>query len=82
VIVALYDGPATIDPMVLAHKEAGLIGSVMVTPDDFRKALELLQSGQALAAPLVTHRAALADLPAAFELQCDKDRTVKVMVSP
>ena len=82
VIVALYDGPATIDPMVLAHKEAGLIGSVMVAPDDFRKALELLQSGQALAAPLVTHRAALADLQAAFELQCDKDRTVKVMVSP
>jgi len=68
--------------MVLAHKEAGLIGSVMVTPDDFRKALELLQSGQALAAPLVTHRATLADLPAAFELQCDKDRTVKVMVAP
>jgi len=82
VIVALYDSLSTIDPMLLAHKEAALIGSVMVTPDDFRKAIELLQSGQAVAAPLVTHRAALADLPAAFELQCDKDATVKVMVSP
>lgn len=82
VIVALYGGLATIDPMLLAHKEATVVGSVMITPGEFREAIELLRSGAVVAGSLVTHRAALADLPAAFELQCDKDATVKVMVAP
>ena len=81
-IVALYDEKATIDPMVLLHKEATIVAGAMVTPEDFTDSLALLRSGQAVGEPLVTHRASLSDLPAAFELQCDKDATIKVMVSP
>jgi (R,R)-butanediol dehydrogenase/meso-butanediol dehydrogenase/diacetyl reductase len=81
-VVALYAGKATVDPNVLVHKEATVVGSAMVTPEDFRHALELLRDGRAFAAPLVTHHARLADLPAAFELQCDKDATIKVLVAP
>ena len=82
VVVALYDAPATIDTMQFMHKELTMVASVMVTPEDFTESLELLRSGAAAGAPLVTHRASLADLPAAFELQCDKDATIKVMVAP
>ena len=82
VIVALYDAPATIETMLFIHKELTMVASVMVTPEDFAEAVELLRSGRAAGSPLVTHRAALDDLPAAFELQCDKDATIKVMVSP
>jgi len=81
-IVALYDEKATIDPMVLLHKEATIVAGAMVTPEDFADSLELLRTGKAVGEPLVTHRAKLADLQAAFELQCDKDATIKVMVSP
>jgi (R,R)-butanediol dehydrogenase / meso-butanediol dehydrogenase / diacetyl reductase len=81
-IVALYDRTATIDPMVLLHKEATIVAGAMVTPEDFADSLELLRSGKAVGEPLVTHRERLADLPAAFELQCDKARTIKVMVAP
>jgi (R,R)-butanediol dehydrogenase/meso-butanediol dehydrogenase/diacetyl reductase len=81
-IVALYDERATIDPMVLLHKEATIVAGAMVTPEDFADSLELLRSGRAVGEPLITHREKLADLPAAFELQCDKDATIKVMVSP
>jgi (R,R)-butanediol dehydrogenase/meso-butanediol dehydrogenase/diacetyl reductase len=81
-IVALYDEKATIDPMVLLHKEATIVAGAMVTPEDFAESLELLRSGRAVGEPLVTHREQLADLPAAFELQCDKARTIKVMISP
>jgi (R,R)-butanediol dehydrogenase/meso-butanediol dehydrogenase/diacetyl reductase len=81
-VVALYDTTATIDPMVLLHKEATIVAGAMVTPEDFTESLELLRSGRAVGEALVTHRAALADLPAAFELQCDKASTVKVMVAP
>ncbi len=81
-IVALYDALATIDPMVLLHKEVTLVGGAMVTPEDFRESLDLLGSGRATGTGLVTHRARLSELPAAFELQCDKDATIKVMVAP
>jgi (R,R)-butanediol dehydrogenase / meso-butanediol dehydrogenase / diacetyl reductase len=82
VVVALFTHLATIDPMVLVHKEAAIVGSVMITPDEFREAIELLRSGAVAGGPLVTHRRPLADLPAAFALQCDKDATIKVMVNP
>jgi (R,R)-butanediol dehydrogenase / meso-butanediol dehydrogenase / diacetyl reductase len=81
-VVALYDATATIDPMLLLHKEATIVAGAMVTPDDFAESLELLRSGRAVGEPLVTHRKKLADLPAAFELQCDKAATIKVMVEP
>jgi (R,R)-butanediol dehydrogenase / meso-butanediol dehydrogenase / diacetyl reductase len=81
-VVALYDEPATIDPMTLVHRETKVVGTAMITPDDFREAIELLRSGRVAGASLITHRSALADLPAAFELQCDKDATIKVMVAP
>lgn len=81
-IVALYDEKATIDPMVLLHKEATIVAGAMVTPEDFTDSLELLRSGKAVGEPLITHREKLADLPAAFALQCDKAATIKVMVSP
>lgn len=81
-VVALYDEKATIDPMVLVHKEAHVVAGAMVTPEDFADSLALLRSGKAVGEPLVTHRAALADLPDAFALQCNKDETIKVMVSP
>jgi 2-desacetyl-2-hydroxyethyl bacteriochlorophyllide A dehydrogenase len=82
VIVALYDRPATIDTMYFMHKELTMVASVMVTPEDFRESLELLRSGRAVGERLVTQRAALAELPDAFALQCDKDTTIKVMVAP
>jgi (R,R)-butanediol dehydrogenase/meso-butanediol dehydrogenase/diacetyl reductase len=82
VIVALYDRPATIDTMYFMHKELTMVASVMVTPEDFVESLELLRSGRAVGERLVTHRAALAGLPDAFALQCDKDATIKVMVAP
>jgi (R,R)-butanediol dehydrogenase / meso-butanediol dehydrogenase / diacetyl reductase len=81
-VVALYDETATIDPMALLHKEATIAAGAMVTPEDFADSLELLRSGRAVGEGLVTHREKLADLPAAFELQCDKAATIKVMVSP
>jgi (R,R)-butanediol dehydrogenase/meso-butanediol dehydrogenase/diacetyl reductase len=81
-VVALYDERATIDPMTLVHRETKVVGAAMITPDDFREAIELLRSGRVTGGSLITHRRALADLPAAFELQCDKDATIKVMVAP
>lgn len=79
-VVALYEGPAELDPTRWVHKEITLRGSAMVTPEDFRYAIELLSTGRAKAHPLITHRVPLAELGAAFEAQRDAERAVKVMV--
>ena len=52
-------------------------------PSDFADSLALLRTGKAVGEPLVTHRAD-ARRPAgrSFALQCDKDATMEVMVSP
>ncbi|MGP4014498.1 zinc-dependent alcohol dehydrogenase [Saccharopolyspora sp. 5N708] len=79
-IVALYEEPARLDPTRLVHKELTVRGSAMVTPDDFRDAIDLLATGRAQAEPLITHRKPLAELGAAFDAQLDADQAVKVVV--
>ncbi len=81
-IVALYERSATWDPNRLVHKELTVRGSAMVTPRDFRDALDLLATGRAQADPLVTHRMPLAGLTDAFETQLDPERAVKVLITP
>jgi threonine dehydrogenase-like Zn-dependent dehydrogenase len=75
-IVALYDETATIDPMVLLHKEATIVPSAMVTPEDVADSLELLRSGRAVGEGLVTHREKLADRASACR------RTITNRASP
>ncbi|MCI2415939.1 alcohol dehydrogenase catalytic domain-containing protein [Saccharopolyspora sp. K220] len=79
-IVALYEEPAQLDPTRLVHKELTVRGSAMVTPEDFRDAIDLLATGKAQTEPLITHRKPLAELGAAFDAQTDADQAVKVMV--
>ena len=82
VVLALYDDPITFNPTVLVQKEIRLQGSIAYTGEDFADAVELLRSGQAQATPLITQRAALDDIGDAFEVQLQKDRSLKVVVMP
>ena len=76
-----YDGDGDLDLAVVAHG-----GPLVLARNDGGNrrgwARIVLRSGKAVGEALVTQRAKLADLPAAFELQCDKASTIKVMVSP
>ena len=82
VVLALYDDPVTFNPTVLVQKEIRLQGSIAYTGEDFADAVELLRSGKAQATPLITQRAALDDIGEAFEVQLQKDRSLKVVVIP
>jgi threonine dehydrogenase-like Zn-dependent dehydrogenase len=57
-------------------------GSIAYTGEDFAEAVELLRGGAAQATPLITQRASLADIGEAFEVQLQKDRSLKVVVVP
>lgn len=82
VVLALYDDPVTFNPTVLVQKEIRLQGSIAYTGEDFAEAVELLRTGKAQATPLITQRASLDDIGEAFEVQLQKDRSLKVVVIP
>jgi 2-desacetyl-2-hydroxyethyl bacteriochlorophyllide A dehydrogenase len=82
IVLALYDDPVTFNPTLLVQKEIRLQGSIAYTAADFADAVELLRSGKAQATPLITQRAGLADIMQAFEVQLEKDRSLKVVVTP
>ena len=80
VVLALYDDPVSFNPTVLVQKEVRFQGSIAYTGEDFADAVELLRAGAALATPLITQRASLDDVSEAFEVQLQKDRSLKVVV--
>ena len=82
VVLALYDDPVSFNPTMLVQKEIRLQGSIAYTSEDFRDAVALLDSGAAVAAPLITQREPLASIGEAFEVQLEKDRSLKVLVNP
>jgi 2-desacetyl-2-hydroxyethyl bacteriochlorophyllide A dehydrogenase len=82
VVLALYDDPVTFNPTVLVQKEIRLQGSIAYTGEDFGEAVALLTSGAVQHAPLITHRESLDSVADAFEVQLEKDRSLKVLVTP
>jgi len=82
VVLALYDDPVTFNPTVLVQKEIRLQGSIAYTGEDFADAVALIASGQAVSEPLITQREPLENVSGAFQVQLQKDRSIKVLVSP
>ena len=82
VVLALYDDPVTFNPTMLVQKEIRLQGSIAYTGEDFADAVKLLASGQAVSEPLITQRESLENVTGAFQVQLQKDRSIKVLVSP
>jgi 2-desacetyl-2-hydroxyethyl bacteriochlorophyllide A dehydrogenase len=81
VVIALYPQPVRLDATLVVQRELVLRGTAMVTPDDFRDALVLLDSGAVRAAPLITHRRRLDQIVDAFEAQLDRESAVKVLIT-
>ena len=82
VVLALYDDEVSFNPTVLVQKEIRLQGSIAYTSDDFGEAVALLERGAVQYAPLITQREALDDVAGAFAVQLEKDRSLKVLITP
>jgi (R,R)-butanediol dehydrogenase / meso-butanediol dehydrogenase / diacetyl reductase len=82
VVLALYDDPITFNPTSLVQREVTVKGSIAYTAPDFAEAIELLRTGKAVAQPLITQRQRLDDIGDAFKVQLEKDRSLKVLVTP
>jgi 2-desacetyl-2-hydroxyethyl bacteriochlorophyllide A dehydrogenase len=82
VVLALYDDPLTFNPTLLVQKEIRMQGSIAYTGEDFADAVALIDQGKVQAGPLITQRHPLDEIAQAFEVQLDKDRSLKVLVTP
>jgi (R,R)-butanediol dehydrogenase / meso-butanediol dehydrogenase / diacetyl reductase len=82
VVLALYDDPLTFNPTVLVQKEVRFQGSIAYTGEDFADAVAMIHAGSAQANPLITQRHTLDEISQAFEVQLNKDRSLKVLVTP
>jgi threonine dehydrogenase-like Zn-dependent dehydrogenase len=82
VLVALFEQRAEVDYNYVVRNEIVLRGSWGWTPEEFRQAVRLIQSGRVDRKVLISHRFPLDQAPEAFEMQLRVDNAIKVMVKP
>jgi threonine dehydrogenase-like Zn-dependent dehydrogenase len=82
VLVALYEQQPELDVNQVARKQVTIHGSWAWTDDDFREAIDLMQSGRTNRQPLISHQYPLAEAPRAFATQAQPDAAVKVLLKP
>jgi 2-desacetyl-2-hydroxyethyl bacteriochlorophyllide A dehydrogenase len=82
VLVALFEQQPELDFNQLVRKQVTIHGSWGWTGDDYRRAVELVQSGRIDRKPLISHEYTLDDAPLAFATQAQPDAAVKVLLKP
>ena len=82
VCVALFEQQPELDFNQIVRKQVTLHGSWAWTGEDYRRAIELVQSGRIDRKPLISHAYALDEAPHAFATQAQPDASVKVLLKP
>lgn len=81
VFCAMYGGKVEMSPDRITEKELTIRGS-FAYDDEFPMVIEHLAAGDIETELLISHRFPLAEGPEAFEMQLDRDRSLKVLVAP
>ena len=82
VFVALFEGQPELQFNQLVRKHVTIQGSWGWTGDDYRQAIELVESGRIDRKPLVSHTFPLEEAPEAFAIQDQPDAAIKVLLKP
>jgi len=81
VIVGVFADKPSVDIGLVQDKELRMIGTLMYKAEDYRMAIDLIQSRNITLDPLITKHFAFKDYPKAFEfIEKYKDRTMKVLI--
>ena len=64
------------------RKHVAIYGSWTWTGDDYRRAIELVESGKVQRHPLISHALDLDEAPEGFAIQDQPDDAVKVVLKP
>ena len=81
VIVGVFADKPSVDIGLVQDKELRLIGTLMYRAEDYRSAIELIQSEKITLDPLISKHFPFEDYPKAFEfIKKNQDRTMKVLI--
>jgi L-iditol 2-dehydrogenase len=81
VIVGVFADKPVVDLGLVQDRELRLIGTLMYQKEDFRTAIELINTGKVKLTPLISNHFAFHDYLKAYEyIEKQKDRTMKVMI--
>lgn len=82
VFVALFERQPELDFNQVVRKHVAIHGSWTWTGDDYRQAIELVQSGRVDRRPLISHALDLDEAPEGFAIQDQPDAAIKVVLKP
>ncbi len=82
VFIALFEHAADIDFNQVVRKHVVIHGSWIWTGDDYRRAIELVESGRVQRQPLISHVLNLDDAQEGFAIQDQPDAAIKVVLKP
>lgn len=81
ILVAVFDGMATVDLAVLNDKELELNTSMMYRHEDFLEAIRLTGEGKIALQPLMSKHFAFKDFKKAYEyIEANREETMKVLI--
>jgi threonine dehydrogenase-like Zn-dependent dehydrogenase len=63
-------------------KQVDVLGSYGFFPEEIAQALELIGTGKVNRKQIITHTFPLDQAKQAFDMQCDVDNSVKVIIKP
>lgn len=72
--------PLDLSPFVL--KQVDVLGSFGFSPEEIAQALELIRTGKVDRKPIISHEFPLDRAKEAFDMQCEVEKSVKVIVKP
>ncbi len=82
VCVALYERQPELDFNQVVCKHVAIYGSFAWTGDDYREAIELVQTGRVDRRSLISHALDLDEAPEGFAIQDQPDAAIKVVLKP
>ncbi|MFH2132290.1 MAG: zinc-binding dehydrogenase [bacterium] len=82
VVHGLFEETIPLDLSYFVVKQIAVLGSFGFFPDDIAMALDLMGSGKVDRRQIITHTFPLDQAREAFDMQCDVNSSVKVMIMP
>ncbi len=81
IVVGVFGDKPTVDMGTVQDRELRLIGTLMYQEPDWKKAIQLVETGKIRLAPLITDHFPFADYPKAYEyIEENRERAMKVMI--
>ena len=85
-LVAMYEEDVPMNVSLIIHKQLVLISSLRwekhLVTKEIKEALQLLADGKIKTKPLISHEFSLDKIMEAFEVQCNTEQSIKVLIKP